>query len=58
LLDPQIASKRNLDIFVYALDAGRRFDEHYGDLMFLKEIGFNVSPHIKKLKNKRKCSHI
>ncbi len=53
LLDPQIASKRNLDIFVYALDAGRRFDEHYGDLMFLKEIGFNVNPHIKKTEKQK-----
>lgn len=49
LLDPQLAAKRNLDIFVYALDAGRKNDNHYEDLMFLKELGFNVNPHIKKV---------
>lgn len=49
LLDPKLAARRNLDIFVYALDAGRKNDNHYEDLMFLKESGFNVNSHIKKV---------
>jgi len=47
LLDPKVAFERNLDIFIYALDMGRRHDTHYDDLIYLKEMGFKVNPHIK-----------
>ncbi len=47
LLDPEIASERSLDIYIYALDVGRGYDEHYKDLFFLKDLGFKVNPMIK-----------
>lgn len=47
LLDPNVASERSLDIYIYALDVGRVFDEHYKDLSFLKELGFKVNPMVK-----------
>lgn len=49
LLDPKVAFERNLDIFIYALDMGRRHDTHYDDLIYLKEMGFKVNPHIKRV---------
>jgi DNA ligase (NAD+) len=52
LLDPKIAAKRNLNIFVYALDVGRVNNNHYQDLMFLKDLGFCINPHIEKVDNK------
>ena len=46
LLDPEIASERSLDIFIYALDVGRVNAEHFKDLQFLKSIGIKVNPMI------------
>ncbi|TYB33394.1 MAG: NAD-dependent DNA ligase LigA [Flexistipes sinusarabici] len=46
LLDPEIASERSLDIYIYALDVGRINAEHYEDLQFLKSIGIKVNPMI------------
>lgn len=46
LLNPEIASERSLDIYIYALDVGRVNAEHYKDLQFLKTIGIKVNPMI------------
>lgn len=46
VLDPSIAAKRGLSIFIYALEEGRRFDNHYDDLMWLKGVGFPVNENI------------
>jgi len=46
LLDPEIASERSLDIFIYALDVGRVNAEHFKDLQFLKSLGMKVNPMI------------
>jgi DNA ligase (NAD+) len=51
LLDPKIASKRNLGIFIYELSIGRNYDNHFDDLNYLKELGFNINSHIKKVHN-------
>ncbi len=50
-LDPKIAAKRELDIFLYSLPyiEGVEFDSHYKALMFIKDLGFKINPHIKKL---------
>ncbi|KAA0257036.1 NAD-dependent DNA ligase LigA [Deferribacter autotrophicus] len=51
LLDSRIAAMRGLDIYIYALDIGRKHNNHYEDLLYLKEIGFKVNEHIKKVKS-------
>ncbi|MGA1847097.1 NAD-dependent DNA ligase LigA [Deferribacter abyssi] len=51
LLDSRIAAKRGLDIYIYALDIGRKHDNHYEDMLYLKEIGFKVNEHIKNVKS-------
>ncbi|MDY6820409.1 MAG: NAD-dependent DNA ligase LigA [Deferribacterota bacterium] len=52
LLDPRLAAERHLDVFIYALDAGRKFDNHYDDMDYLRELGFKVNKNIKKADNK------
>lgn len=47
LLNPEIASKRSLDIYIYALDVGRVNDNHYEDLKYLKSLGLKVNHLIK-----------
>lgn len=51
LLDPRIAAQRNLDVFIYAVDIGRKHDTHFDDLNYLKELGFKVNPLIKKVES-------
>lgn len=50
-LDPKIAAKRNLDIFVYSiaeLDEIEGVETQSGGLDFLDELGFNTNKHRKK----------
>lgn len=50
-LDPKIAAKRKLDIFVFNVQriSEEKFDNHYDSLMYLKEHGFKVIPDFRKL---------
>lgn len=52
-LDPKIAAKRNLDIFVFNLQGidGQELNTHRETLEYLKEQGFKVSPGYKECKN-------
>lgn len=46
-LDPNITKDRNLRYFVWSLDTDdKNFKSHYDKLMFAKELGFAVEPHI------------
>lgn len=49
-LDPKIAAKRKLDIFVFNVQriSDEKFDNHYDSLLYLKELGFKVIPDFKK----------
>ncbi|MCT4593236.1 MAG: NAD-dependent DNA ligase LigA [Anaeromicrobium sp.] len=44
-LDPKIAAKRNLDIFVFNIQSidGKEFESHSEGLEYLKDLGFKVS---------------
>lgn len=48
-LDPRIAAKRKLDIFVFNIQRaeGKQFETHSQTLEFLKSMGFKVSPGFK-----------
>ncbi len=50
-LDPKIAAKRKLDIFVFNVQriSEKKFDNHYDSLIYLKEHGFKVIPDFRKL---------
>jgi len=52
LLDPALVAKRNLDIFIYALDEGRKNSSHYEDLLYLGTLGFPINPLITKVVSK------
>ncbi|UMZ74533.1 NAD-dependent DNA ligase LigA [Natranaerofaba carboxydovora] len=55
-LDPKIAAKRELDIFLYSVPyidieeniEKKEFQSHYETLEFIKSIGFKVNPYIEK----------
>ena len=52
LLDPNIVSKRPLDIFVYFVSySDKEIKTQENALNILKEIGFRINPLIKKVKN-------
>jgi len=51
LLDSREVAKRNLQLFVYQGIVGNNFETHWDGMMFLKEIGFPVSPHMKHADN-------
>ena len=47
-LDPKITASRNMQIWIYSLiDSGETnySDNHYGSLIWLKELGFRINPH-------------
>ncbi len=52
-LDPNIAGKRNLSIFVYGIGqlSGHSVDSHSESLNFLKDLGFKTNPEWKHCKN-------
>ncbi len=43
LLDSSKVASRGLKLFLYSLDLGRRFDNHFDDLKYLKDLGFPVN---------------
>ncbi|WP_102347870.1 NAD-dependent DNA ligase LigA [Bacillus sp. Marseille-P3661] len=53
-LDPKIAAKRNLDVFLYSIGdiQGKTLDSHSDGLDFLEEIGFKTNPE------RRRCANI
>lgn len=52
-LDPKIAAKRNLDIFLYNIGSveNKTLDSHSESLRYLKELGFKVNPESKFCNN-------
>ena len=54
-LDPKVAAKRNLDIFIFNLQGidGKELATHIEPLEYLKEQGFKVSPGYKECKDIR-----
>ncbi|MBC7334330.1 MAG: NAD-dependent DNA ligase LigA, partial [Actinobacteria bacterium] len=50
-IDPQNTAKRNLNIFIYGVvrNPELNIDNHFDTLLYLKEIGFRINPHIKKV---------
>lgn len=52
-LDPKVAAKRNLDIFVFNVQyaEGIEFTSHTQSLETLKELGFKVSPDYRTFRN-------
>ncbi len=50
-LDPHIAAKRELNIFIYGVGYWplSEYSEHFSVLKYLKELGFRISPHIRKV---------
>jgi DNA ligase (NAD+) len=50
-LDPHIAAKRKLNIFIYGVGYWPlpEYNEHFSVLKCLKELGFRISPHIRKV---------
>ncbi len=52
-LDPKLAAKRQLSIFVYAIGyiEGKIIESHHGSLNYLKDLGFNVNNESKHCKN-------
>ncbi|MCJ7666590.1 MAG: NAD-dependent DNA ligase LigA, partial [Actinobacteria bacterium] len=51
-IDPGMTAKRKLNLFIYGavLDPGLEKKGHFEMLDFLKELGFRVNPHIRKVK--------
>lgn len=49
-LDPKLAAKRNLSMFVYAIGyiEGQELPSHHGGLQYLQKIGFRVNQESKK----------
>ena len=52
-LDPQITAERNLDIYIFNVQKSDdiKFTSHYESLNYMKELGFNVNPYVKKCNN-------
>ncbi|SDH77328.1 DNA ligase (NAD+) [Alteribacillus persepolensis] len=46
-LDPKVAAKRNLDIFLYSIADvdGADIQTHYGAISYMKELGFKTNPN-------------
>lgn len=49
-LDSSIAQSRNLDAFIYSAQSTLEVT-HYDSLMKLRQMGFNVNPHVKCVRN-------
>ncbi len=47
-LDSSVAKSRNLDAFIYSMQNSGQ-SSHYESLQYLKNMGFNVNPHVKKV---------
>jgi DNA ligase (NAD+) len=52
LLDPRIVATRPLNIFIYYLSySDKTFNTHYETIKALKQAGFRVNDHVKKVQN-------
>ena len=51
-IDPRMTAKRKLNVFIYAavLFPGLKIQGHFEMLEFLKELGFRVNPHVRKVR--------
>ncbi len=51
-IDPSQTARRRLNIFIYGAVGSRELGigDHYSMLQYLREAGFRVNPHVKKLK--------
>lgn len=49
-LDAKITAERNLDIYIFNVQKSDdiRFTSHFESLEYMKELGFNVNPYVKK----------
>lgn len=52
-LDPKITAERNLDIYIFNVQKSEevKFSSHYESLNYMKKLGFNVNPYVKKCNN-------
>ncbi len=52
-LDPEITAERELDIYIFNLQKIENVEitSHYDSLQYLKKLGFQIVPYIKKCKN-------
>ena len=52
-LDPHITAKRNLNIFIYGVGYWpvSKYESHFEVLQYLKELGFRISPYIRKVRD-------
>ena len=52
-LDAKITAERNLDIYIFNVQKSDdiRFTSHFESLEYMKELGFNVNPYVKKCEN-------
>ena len=52
-LDPKITAERKLDIYIFNVQKSEevKFSSHYESLNYMKELGFNVNPYVKKCNN-------
>ncbi len=52
-LNPKITAERNLDIYVFNVQQSNEisFTSHYESLKYMKKLGFNVNPYVKKCKD-------
>lgn len=52
-LDAKITAERNLDIYIFNVQKSDdiKFTSHYESLSYMKELGFNVNPYVKKCNN-------
>ncbi len=50
-LDPKVAAERNLAVFFYSIYSGKEVETQEYLLIALKNLGFRVEPHYKKLSN-------
>ncbi len=59
LKDPNLSALRNLDIFIYGIAEGMRYDNHYDDLKYFKDLGFpiNLPKIVENISNKNEIEN-
>ncbi len=52
-LDPKVTEERNLDIYIFNVQKSENitFSSHFESLHYMKKLGFNVNPYVKKCTN-------
>lgn len=52
-LDEKVTAERNLDIYIFNVQKSEdiRFTSHFESLNYMKELGFNINPYVKKCNN-------